>query len=66
MKRKTIFCISSIPNQTIVRGTRAEIGRNRSGSRTGEKKCLIGGYVPIRIPRGIATSADRMNAIVTR
>jgi hypothetical protein len=54
MKRKKTFCRSSIPNQTMVRGTTAEMGRKRRGSRMGAQKALTGGKVP-QEPQGMAT-----------
>ena len=65
-KRNTIFCISSMPNQTMKSGTRAEMGRKRSGSSIGAKKCLTGGKVPIRRPSGIATAAASRKPMLTR
>ena len=57
-----IFCASSIPNHTMVRGTSAEIGRKRRGSSTEAKKCLTAGKVPIQIPSGMATSGREQEA----
>ena len=49
-KRNMIFCISSMPNQTMNSGTSAEMGRKRSGSSRGAKKCFTGGKVPMSRP----------------
>jgi hypothetical protein len=61
-----IFIVSSIPNQTRKRGTRAEMGRNRSGSTRGDRKCFTGGNVPMRRPRGMATTAESRKPMPTR
>ena len=65
-KSSMIFIVSSMPNQTRKSGTSAEMGRKRSGSRSGLKKCLMAGNVPMTMPSGIETRAASPNPRLTR
>ncbi len=66
MKMNITFCVSSIPNQRMVKGISAATGRLRPKSASGAPAASTTRHDPARMPSGTPTSTARPNPIRTR